>query len=247
MRTIATCPVCIEVQAKSGDNPAFNPLSGELDDCGYIHVNCDQGHYGVVIYDARRYEVLMQSAAKAYVDGYTNEVVAVMSAALERTYEFYIRVSCRAKGISSKALESAWKSVSSQSERQFGAFQFLYLIDHGQSFNLDKDITKIRNSIIHKGRIAREIEALSFAENVFKHVRTIENSIKSKFSQYADEESTYEVDSQKALVPNGVASITLKKQTVRVDITKNEVIGIADSFLDMAGGIVQSRSRGYPA
>jgi transcription termination factor NusB len=246
MRTIATCPVCIEAQAKSGAKPAFKPLSGELDDCGYIHVNCDQGHYGIAIYDARRYEVLIESAAKAYVDGYTNEVVAVMSAALERTYEFYIRVSCRAKGISSDAFESAWKGISSQSERQFGAFQFLYLIDHGESFKLDKTITETRNSIVHKGRIAREGEALSFAENVFKHVRVIENSIKSKFSQYADEESTHELETQKALVPQGVASITLKKHTVRVDTTKNEVVGIADCFLDMAGAILQSRSRGFP-
>gem|GEM_PF-2264797 len=242
MRTIAACPVCIEAQAK----PGFNPLSGELDDCGYIHVNCDQGHYGIVIYDARRYEVLIQSAAKAYVNGYTNEVVAVMSAALERTYEFYIRVSCRAKGISCDTLESAWKGISSQSERQFGAFQFLYLIDNEKPFKLDKTITETRNNIIHKGRIARESEALRFAENVFKHVRAIESSIKSKLSQYADEESTHEVETQKALVPIGVASITLKSHSVRVDKTKNEVIGMADCFLDMAGAIVQSRSRGFP-
>lgn len=246
MRTIATCPICIEVQAKSGAKPAFNLLSGELDDCGYIHVNCDQGHYGVVIYDARRYEVLIESAAKAYVDGYTNEVIAVMSTALERTYEFYIRVSCRAKGIASGAFESAWKGISSQSERQFGAFQFLYLIDHGQSFKLDKTITEARNSVVHKGRVARESEALSFAENVFNHVRVIENSIKSKFSQYADEESTHEVATQKALVRQGVASITLKKDTVRVDATRNEVVEIAACFLDMAGAIVQSRSHGFP-
>jgi hypothetical protein len=123
----------------------------------------------------------------------------------------------------------------------------LYLIDHGQSFKLDKAITETRNNIIHKGRIARESEALSFAENVFKHIRAIENSIKSKFSQYADDESTHEVATQKALVPEGVVSVTLKKHTVRVDTTKNEVIGIADCFLDMAGAVVQSRSRGIPA
>lgn len=247
MRSIAACPVCIEAQANSGVQPAFNPLSGELDDCGYIHVNCDQGHYGIVIYDARRYEVLMQSAAKAFVDGYTNEVVAVMSAALERTYEFYLRVSCREKGIPRDVVENAWKGVSAQSERQFGAFQFLYLIDHGQPFKLDKSITETRNSIIHKGRIARESEAVSFAENVFKHIRAIENSIQSKFSQHAADESAYEVEAQKALVPEGVTSITLKKHTVRVDTSKNEVIGVADCFLDMAGAVVQSRSRGFPA
>lgn len=246
MRTAAVCPVCLEEQAKSATSPVLSPLSGELDDCGYIHVECAQGHYGVVIFNARRYEVLMQSAAQAFVDGYTNEVIAVMSAALERAYEFYIRVSCRAKSISNDALQIAWKGVASQSERQFGAFQFLYLIDHGQAFKLDKAITETRNNIVHKGRIAREKEALSFAENVFRHVRVIEESIKSKFPQDADKESTQEVDVQKAHIPEGVVTITLKKQTVRVDASKNEVVGVVDSFLDMVRAVVERRSRGFP-
>jgi hypothetical protein len=246
MRIIVACPVCLDTQAVSGAQPAFNPLSGELDDCGYIHVNCDQGHYGIVIYDARRYEVLIQSAAKAYVDGHTNEVVAVMSAALERAYEFYIRVSCRAKGISRNALEHAWKGVSAQSERQFGAFQFLYLIDHGQPFTLDKSIPETRNSIIHKGCIARARDAVSFAEKVFKLIRGIEDSIQSRFVKQAADESAHEVETQKSLVPKGVVSITLKTHTVRVDSSKNEVIGVADCFLDIAGAVVQSRSRGFP-
>ena len=246
MRTVAACPACLEAQTASGVQPAFKPLSGELDDCGYIHVNCDQGHYGIVIYDARRYEVLIESAAKAFVDGYTNEVVAVMSAALERAYEFYIRVSCRAKGISRDAFEDAWKGVSAQSERQFGAFHLLYLIDHDQPFTLDKSITETRNGIVHRGRIARESEAVSFAEKVFKRIRAIEDSIQSKFPRHAADESAHEVETQKSLVPEGVVSITLKKHTVRVDNSKSEVVGVADCFLDMAGTVVQSRSRGFP-
>lgn len=245
MRTLAACPVCVDALETSSAQPVF--LSGELDDHGYIHVNCDQGHSGIVIYDARRYEVLIQSAAKAFADGYTNEVVAVMSAALERTYEFYIRVSCRAKGISRDSLEKAWKGVSAQSERQFGAFQFLYLIDHGQPFTpLEEFITKTRNSVIHKGRIAREKETVSFAEIVFKRIREIEASIQSKFSQYSAEESAQELETQKALVPEGVSSIMLENNLVRVDTSTNEVIGVVDCFLDIAASIVKARSRGTP-
>lgn len=61
------------------------------------------------------------------------------------------------------------------------------------------------------------------------------------------EESAYEVETQKALIPNGVSHIVLKKHTVKVDKSKNEVIGVADCFMDMAGAVVQSRSRGFPA
>lgn len=246
MRSIAVCPVCLEAQVAQGVQVAPKPISGEVDDCGYIHVNCDEKHYGIVVYDARRYQVLIQSAARAYVDGYTNEVVAVMSAALERTYEFYIRVSCRAKCIAIETIELAWKGISSQSERQFGAFQFLYLIDQGSPFKLDSSITETRNNIIHKGRIARESEAVDFAEKVFKRICDIEKAIQDSFAKEATEEAAHEVEQQVSRVPDGITHVKLKKTTVRLDATKNEVVGLADCFLDIAGAIVQSRSHGFP-
>lgn len=117
MRALATCPLCYDKRRTLDANALPTMLAGELDDVGYVHVNCPAGHYSIVIYNARRYEVLIRSAANAFVDGYTNEVVAVMSAALERAYEFYIRVSCRASGIPAGEMQAAWKVVAAQSER----------------------------------------------------------------------------------------------------------------------------------
>jgi hypothetical protein len=246
MKTMAACVVCFEDQAVSGTQRPFSPLTGELDDCGYVHVRCEKGHQSVMIYDARRHEVLVRSAAKAFVDGYTNEVVAVMSTALERAYEFYIRVSCRAKGIPKEAVEKAWKGVASQSERQFGAFQFLYLIDHAQAFALDNFITETRNNVIHKGRIVREETAASFAEKVFARIRSIEDSIQSKFLEHSAAEAAQEVEEQRRRVPDGMLSATMKLHTVRVDPSRNEVIGVADCFMGVVGAVQQSRSRGLP-
>jgi hypothetical protein len=247
MRSVAVCPVCIERRVAKGDKSIPTPLSGELDDCGFIHVTCDDNHYGIVVYDARRYEILVQSAARAYVDGYTNEVIAVMSAALERAYEFYVRVSCRAKDIAKEAVESAWKTVASQSERQFGAFQFLYLIDQGAAFKLEPSITETRNNVIHRGKIAREAEATEFAEKVFARIREIEQAIQKRFAKESLEEAAQEVERQVSLVPSGVAHIKLKKTTVRVDKEKNEVVGLANCFLDVALAIHQGRERGFPS
>lgn len=246
MKTIAACVVCFEEKAASGTQATFSPLAGELDDCGYIHVRCEKGHQSIIIYDARRYEVLIRSAAKAFVDGYTNEVVAVMSTALERAYEFYIRVACRAKGIPKEAVDKAWKGVASQSERQFGAFQFLYLIDHEQAFALDSFITETRNNVIHKGRIVREDTAANFADKVFARIRSIEGSIQSKFLEHSAAEATQELEEQRLRVPDGILSAALKLHTVRVDASKNEVIGVADCLMHMKGAVRQGRSRGFP-
>lgn len=243
MKAVAMCPTCLVEGGPSARPP---PLSGELDDAGYIHVRCDKGHDGIVVYDARRYEVLIKSAARAYVDGYTNEVVAVMSAALERSYEFYIRVSCRAKGVEPDAVDKAWKNISSQSERQFGAFQFLFLIDQGEVFKLDPTITETRNGVVHKGRIAREAEATDFAEKVYSVIRKLESIVREKFPGHAKSEATREVARQVELIPPDVPHVTMKVTTVIVNKEKNEVMGTADRFLDHAGAVLQSRSQGWP-
>jgi hypothetical protein len=246
MKVIAACPKCILDQSKEGKEPRFNPVVGELDDNGNVHVTCEHKHYGIVIYNARRYDVLMRSAARAFLDGYTNEVVAVMSSALERAYELYIRVSCSAKGIKANKIEEAWKGVAAQSERQFGAFQFLYLIDHEQPFLLSTAVTEIRNKVIHRGKIVRESEALDFSEKVFEIIHNLENTLQSKFPSFFSEEADREVKMQEAKIPAGVEFLKLSMTTAKVDTTKNEVTGVATKFIEHVASIHHSRERGFP-
>lgn len=246
MKTIAVCPDCIEAASKDGRQPHFNPIAGELDDNGIIHVTCDQGHYGVVLYNARRYEVLVKSAARAALDGYTNEVVAVMSSALERMYEFYIRVSSRAKGVSEQTLEAVWKNVAAQSERQFGAFQFLYMLDHNRQFKLEQRITETRNKVVHRGKIVREDEALEFAESVYAVIQHLQTELQSKFPEFVTEEAAREMKAQELQVPEGISHIKLSTTTVNVDTSKNEVTGVVTKFIEHVAAIHQSRQRGFP-
>lgn len=247
MKTIAACPDCIQEASKDGKQPKFNPIAGELDDNGIIHVTCDRGHSGVVLYNARRYEVLVRSAARAALDGYTNEVVAVMSSALERIYEFYIRVSSRAKGTPQETVEAAWKNVAAQSERQFGAFQFLYMLDQSHPFKLEPRITETRNKVVHRGKIVREAEALEFAESVYSVIQHLQTELQSKFPQFVAEEVEREMKVQLSQVPEGVNHITLSTATVNVDKSKNEVTGVVTKFIELVAAIHQSRERGFPA
>lgn len=249
MLALAMCPSCLEENIKNGLTgvdalPA--PLAGELDDHGYIHVKCEKGHTGIVTLNARRHQVLVESAARAFVDGHTNEVIAVMATALERAYEFYVRVSCKAKGIAPAVMDAAWKNMASQSERQFGAFQTLHLLDHNAAFTLDKKIPDIRNRIVHKGQIAREQEALDFAERVYAHIREIEVSIEAKFPEEARVFADEEVERQKAAIPVGTPYVGLKKTTVVYDNANKEVSGKVRAFIAFADSIRQSRKRGYP-
>ena len=246
MKAIAACPKCMLDQTIEGKQPNFNPIAGELDDSGIIHVNCDSGHYGVVLYNARRYEVLVKSAARAFLDGYTNEVVAVMSSALERAYEFYIRVSCRAKGITEEVLDAAWKGVSSQSERQHGAFQFLYLLDQKNPFKIEQTITETRNKVVHRGKIVRESEALDYADKVYAVIKHLETILQSKFPAFVKEEAEREIKAQEDSIPAGVEHLRLSTTTVNVDRSRNEVTGAVTKFIEHVGAIHQARERGFP-
>lgn len=241
MKTIAVCPDCAEEAAKNGKQYEFNPILGELDDNGMIHVTCDRGHIGVVLYNSRRYEVLVKSAARAALDGYTNEVVAVMYTALERMYEFYIRVSSRAKGMPEATVEEAWKNVATQSERQFGAFQFLYMLDQSRTFKIDKRITETRNSVIHRGKIVREVEALEFSENVYSVIQHLQTELQSKFPKFVAEEAEREMKVQQAQVPEGVKFVKLASASVKVDKAKNEVTRSVTRFIEHVAAMKSTR------
>jgi intracellular sulfur oxidation DsrE/DsrF family protein len=198
------------------------------------------------VYNARRYEVLVKSAAGAFLDGYTNETVAVMSSALERAYEFYIRVSCRAKGIDQNLFTVVWKGVASQSERQYGAFYFLYLTDHSEQFHLAPFITEVRNKVVHRGKIVREEEALRFAEAVYATIANIENAMQKTFGPHVAEEALREVKFQEQHIPAEVQHLTLDATIVHVDKSSDEVVGKARKFMDFVAAIHQARDRGFP-
>lgn len=245
MKAIAACPTCILEQSKGGKQPRFDPVVGELDDNGSIHVTCEHEHYGIVVFDERRYSVLIKSAARAFLDGYTNEVVAVMSSALERAYEFYVRVSCAAKGVNPSAFEAAWKVVASQSERQFGAFQFLHLLDHGHQLAVDQAIPHTRNKVVHQGHIIREADALEFAEKVFAIVDALDKSMRSMFSSHFKEQAEREVKVQQDAIPNGVEYLTLSMATVSVDTKTNTATRTVDKFIEHVAAIHHARDNGF--
>lgn len=65
--------------------------------------------------------------------------------------------------------QTAWKHVSSQSERQLGAFIFLFT----QHFKtqpelLSNDLVKLRNKVIHKGKIPTKDEAIEYGQKILE-------------------------------------------------------------------------------
>ncbi|MDU9393398.1 hypothetical protein [Pseudomonas sp. zfem002] len=130
---------------------------------------CPEGHQLVAILDNLPFELLFESGLEALVDGYLRESVSSFAAALERLYEFSIRVQLTAEKVEVDQLDLMWKSVAAQSERQLGMYIGLRTLKDGkQPALLSPSQSKFRNSVIHKGYFPDSKEAFDFGEVVFR-------------------------------------------------------------------------------
>jgi len=138
-----------------------------IPDDGVIEVICDRGHHTFILIQQAKYEILSELAVTALCDGYYREAVASFASALERLYEHYVDVVCRARGIDRAAFTAAWKPLRKASERQLGAFTVLYLIENGEAFPLlaDKHVS-FRNNVIHGGMIPDRNQAVAYGQAV---------------------------------------------------------------------------------
>jgi len=193
-----------ETLRTTGTSSSIQFLSAEMDDAGVVYVTCNNGHKTAMLHRNRKHQILFESGCLALLDDYTNEAVSSFSAALERAYEFFIRVAYRKLGVSSSLIESSWKQVAVQSERQFGAFALLYPVMACESFELPQKIPELRNKVIHRGYIARSDEVLEYAETVFLLIRKIVQVLSDKCSVEMWAEINEASETQRMAVPTGV-------------------------------------------
>lgn len=156
--------------------------SKELNDSGVYEARCQRGHQSYVILQQHKFEVLFDVGACALLDGYHREAVSSFSASLERFREFFFRSALLEYGIETKEIDTAWKQLAKQSERQFGAFTAIYLRECGQAPPvLSSKNVEFRNDVIHKGRIPERSEAIAYGDAVLDTVRPAILLAKSKF------------------------------------------------------------------
>jgi hypothetical protein len=160
-------------------------LDLEVQDSGLYDVTCPQGHRSLVCLKNQKYEVLFEFGAMALVDGYTREAVASMAASLERFFEFYVKVIFCKYDVPYVEFKKGWKKVAAQSERQLGAFMFLYLLENQKAAELIEDkYTTFRNNVIHKGYIPSYEEVVEYGERILKFITEVHNELKATSADY---------------------------------------------------------------
>lgn len=148
---------------------------------------------------------------------------------------------CRHHRIAREQFEAAGGAVKSQSERQLGAFMFLYLREMGEHLPLNKRIPEIRNRIVHQGRIAKEAEAREFGELVFGRIRQIERALERLPAASAGE-AAHELEVQRQSVAPDIEQGTFQVRSVLVE--EGEVTGPTSTFAQYIAALRQGIEKG---
>jgi len=175
MKVPITCSKCIQEYGF----PISNIKSADINDDGLYEYECEKGHKTITIVQNEKFEILFDMAASALLDGYKQEAVACMTSAIERFHEWCIFVLLRESKIDFSEIEETWKKVGSQSQRQLGAFYFLFLQRfHKPPIGLAQKQVEFRNKVIHKGHIPTYDRVVEYGEYALNYIRSILGELK---------------------------------------------------------------------
>ncbi len=151
-------------------------------DDGRYEVHCPKGHTSIIVLQQQKFEILYDIGAYAILDGYYREAVSSFTSSLERFYDFFIKSLLYEKGIEEKVVNESWNQISKQSERQLGAFIFLYTREFYKSPKLlSQSLVTFRNDVVHNGKIPTRDEAINYGQAVLEVIRPILCEVKENF------------------------------------------------------------------
>lgn len=178
MRIKFKCPICERLKRFS-KNPYVKTTDlgyryTELTENNIIDFDCRSNHSSVTVIENQKFDLLFESGIKALTDSYNRESVSSTAASLERFYEFFIYIILKNSSINDEIVKNAWKKVSSQSERQLGAFIFLFTLKFQTTPPLlNNKMVQFRNTVIHKGYFPSKEESLEFITNVSEVIELV--------------------------------------------------------------------------
>jgi hypothetical protein len=173
----------MECQVQLGP-PSFEPIIVDYYDDGIAYVTCSAGHKTALLMQSSKFEILLASAATALLEGFTLEACASFSTALERFYEFALRVMCKAHSMPLDVHNKMFAQMARQSERQLGAFMALYAVEFGEPYKPNARIITFRNDVVHKGAIPTPEKAHEFCSSVYSSIVSLYEKLHAKHAAH---------------------------------------------------------------
>ena len=171
MKYNLSCPKCEKKEKFS--------IKVEPKNEGIYKTRCPYGHEFLKDILSPHFQVLFENGLQALSDKYFIESFASFSSSYERFMEYFIAIVNMSNNIPKEQFEKAWKTMSSRSERQQGAFVMLYL----QEFLtapalLSNNIVELRNNVIHKGYFPNEKDCISYGNAILDFIRPVIEKLK---------------------------------------------------------------------
>jgi len=187
----------------------------EFCDNGRYEITCSHGHKTITVLQQHKFEVLFDIGAYAILDGYYREAVSSFTASLERFYEFSIRVFLEKATSSDDLYQNCWKKVSSQSERQLGAFIFLWASFFKEvPAILSNEQVKFRNDVIHKGKIPTRDEAVKYGNVILEVLRPKIRMLQEKLPKEVNKAIFYHLRNRLSNADKGKQISTMSIKTI---------------------------------
>lgn len=169
------------------------PIKLDIEDSGVYNVYCSNKHHIIYIEQASRFEVLFRAALEAILDSNYRDAVLAFASSLERFYEFYVSVICFSKSINYDEYLIFKKAVSKQSEREFGAFLLMFLLENRtacrnignvkMSNDKKQSYAEFRNSVAHQGVFPNRKDTILFGDIMIQHAQPILQNIKHLYPE----------------------------------------------------------------
>lgn len=198
-------------------------ISLQITDNNLYIFKCPHGHENALYQQEQKFELLFESAVYAIRDGYLREAVSSIAASLERFYEFFIKVICVKNQMNEDVFKETWDLLSKQSERQLGAFIFLYSQEFKKTpILIGNNQIEFRNKIIHKGYFPTYEKTLEFGQKVLDFILGVLNLLKSTHNKQI---------SNIIMNHNGnLHKEALKITDLPIAFSSSTIIGLSDSI-----------------
>lgn len=210
MKTFATCMQC---QIDLG-RPSFEAFNVDYFDDGIALIECSAGHKTALMVQSQKFEMLLDSGATALLEGFTLEACASFAAALERFYEFALRVAFVSRNMSGGLFDRMFSEMARQSERQLGAFLLLHALEFGTAYKPKSSIASFRNSVIHKGVIPTLEEARQFGSEVYGEIYDLYGKLRAKYGDFIQHVVAEELGRRRVKLPKDIRVSTTSGDNV---------------------------------
>ncbi|HHX78002.1 MAG TPA: hypothetical protein GX697_06620 [Firmicutes bacterium] len=174
MKLMIPCLVCTQEAFESKDMNKMiklRQINVEINDKGWYKVVCDEGHQFIAILQQMKFEILFDFGLMALDDGNYREAVLNFASSFERFLEFCIKVFIYYNKIVPACFDRTWEYIKNHSERQLGAFYFMFLNNLKiQPKKVSENWVSFRNKVIHQGYFPNKNETMEYGEYIMTYI-----------------------------------------------------------------------------